>query len=244
MVEHTEFLEELLQILSEEDDTKSPEEIMAEVVSIVDDYKSELTLEEAEKEERDNLSMMGIESNPSSEENDEVDESNSRTIIKPINRAFLLDKAQKEYYKKLGISEDEAVDFSPSEKSKHRKKITELFNKMVIAEQEKPEEPSKYASGPFKKIPGNVSVTRKISELEEDTEEDEDEVTPAELKWKRQQTKELRANIKSLTVEIEELKRQNKIKKISPAIINRNNERIAELEDSLEEIEEQKSQYK
>lgn len=251
-VEHQEFLEELLQVLTEDSgEEKTPEEIMGEVVSIVDDYKSELELAESEQEERDKLTMMGIDPDEEveqPEENDSDSEEDDDAIInKPLNRAFLLTKAQKEYYKKRGLTAQDIDDFSPSEKIKHRKGVTALFNEMVVAEQEKPTSPSKYTNGPFKKIAGNVNVNRKPAEDEEDNSEslfDEDEVTPAEIRWKRSQTKDIRTKIKSVEVEIDELKRQNKIKKISPSIVNRNNERIAELEEELEELEEQRSQYK
>jgi hypothetical protein len=241
-IEHQEFLEELLQVLTdEESESKTPEEIMGEVVSIVDDYKSELDLEEAENEERDKLSMMGI--NPDVEDEESETPDTIVSIPKPINRAFLLTKAQKDYYRNLGLTDEDIDNFTPSEKVKHRKGVTDLFNSLVKAEQEKPEEPSRYAKGPFKKIAGSISVNRKIEE-DEDEESDDEEITPAQINWKKQQTKEIKAGIRAVTVEIDELKRQNKIKKISPLIINRNNERIAELEDELEALEEQQNQYK
>jgi len=243
-IEHVEFLEEILQILTEDADesSKKPEEIMAEIVAIIDDYKSELTQEETEQEERDKLSMMGIDPDADEETDENEVDASVTAVTKPINRAFLLTKAQKDYYKKLGLTDEEVEDLSPSEKMKHRKGITALFNKMVIAASEKSDTPSQYAKGPFKKT-GSVRRLAVSDDNDDEDSVDVTEVTPAELKWKRQQTKELKTNIKSLAVEIDELKRQNRIKKISPSIVNRNNERIAELEQQLEDIEEQKKLY-
>ena len=242
-IEHKEFLEELFQLLTDEDsEDKSPEEIMSEVVAIVDDYKSEIKLNKSEQDERNNLTMMGFKTE---DDNEEIDYSESveEPIVNPINRAFLLTKAQKDYNKKLGLTEEDIDNFSPSEKIKHRKGVTELFNQMIIEEKNKEKSPSKYAAGPFKKTPGSISVNRKIEE-DEDDDEIIEEATPAEKKWKLQQSKQLKADIKSVTVEIDELKRQNKIPKISPSIVNRNMERIADLEDELENLEQQRQQYK
>jgi hypothetical protein len=238
MVDHAEILVELIQILTDETEVKTPKEIMEEIVSIIDDYKSELTLEENEQQKRNDLTMMGVD--PDKEENNSSEELENVVAKKQINRAFLLTKAKKEYYKKHGLSEDDEEKFTNTEKMKHRKGITAIFNNMVIEEQNKEDVPSIYAKGPFKKVPGNVSVNRKISDEEL---EDDEEITPAQNKWKKSRLQELKRNIRNVKASIDELERQNKISKISASIVSRNDERIAELEDELADLEEQKQQY-
>jgi len=239
MVDHAEILAELIQILTDETEVKTPKELMEEIVSVIDDYKSELNLEENEQQQRNDFAMMGVD--PDKEENDDSNEELEKVVVKkPINRAFLLTKARKEYYRKYGLSEADEDEFTNTEKMKHRKGITAIFNKMVIEEQNKEDVPSIYAKGPFKKIPGNVNVSRKASDEEL---EDEEEITPAQNKWKKSRLQELKRNIRSVKASIDELERQNKISKISASIINRNDERIAELEDELADLEEQKQQY-
>lgn len=242
MIDHAEILAELIQILTDETEDKTPKEIMEEIVSVIDDYKSELDLEENEKEQRDNLIAAGVD--PDEEDSDEEDEDSvvNNPVTKQINRAFLLTKAKKEYYRKHGLSEEDEDEFTPTEKMKHRKGVTAVFNAMVIEEQNKKDTPSIYSNGPFKKIEGNVNVNRKVSE-EDLEDEDDEEITPAQNKWKKSRMQEIKRNIRSVKSDIDELKRQNNIKKISASIINRNSERIAELEDELADLEEQKQQY-
>ena len=72
----------------------------------------------------------------------------------------------------------------------------------------------------------------------------DDEITPAQIKWQNQQMREIKTNIKNVLAKIDELNRQNKIEKISAIIINRNNEKINELEQELENLKEQQSQLR
>lgn len=242
MIDHAEILAELIQILTDETEEKTPEEVLSEIVSIIDDYKSELSLEETEKQSRDNLAMMGVDPDAelANENGDDFAGSIRSYDIKPvshINRALLQSRAKKEYFRKHGLSEEDEESFTAAEKVKHRKGITDLFNKLISEEQEKPSASSRYASGPFTKRVGL------ISRKGEDDEVDNDEVTPAENKWRQGRLQEIKRRIRSVKADIDELSRQNKLEKISASIINRNNQRIDELEDELEELETQKRQY-
>src|ERR1700680_5116122 len=127
MIDHAEILVELIQLLTDETEVKTPKEVMEEIVSIIDDYKSELNLEENELQQRNDLVMMGVDPDKTDNENLSNEELENVVIKKQINRAFLLTKAKKEYYRKNGLSEDDEDKFTNTEKMKHRKGVTTIF---------------------------------------------------------------------------------------------------------------------
>jgi|GEM_PF-3634207 len=238
-IDHKLFLEDIMTVVAENesDDAAEPMDL---IVRIVDDYKSELLLEKTNKE-----SAEAMESLNSTVEDTDEDDSEYVAIKRPSNntgalsqRAFLLEKAKQEYYKKLGLTVDDEAGFSILEKNAHRQKINELFYKLMLNEEDKTNETG-VATTPFLAR----GMVRRAGNDDEEDEEDSEHLGAVEAKWKTQQKRRLSRKIGDIKGEITILKDQNAVPRISQSIVSRNEERIEELEDELEDLEQKLAQY-
>lgn len=232
VVNHKLFLEDIMTIIAEDEENDAAE-TMDLIVRLVDDYKSELLLEKTNKESEQAINSFDADI-------EEEEEDNSDFVVNkktPANsalsqRAFLLEKAKNEYYKKLGFTEEDEANFSILEKNAHRQKINELFYKLMLNEEDKT-----VGSTPF-------LTASKVRRAAVEDDEDESEASgAAETKWKSQQKRRLNRKIGDINGEITMLKEQNAVARISPSIVSRNDERIEELEDELEDLQNKLEQY-
>lgn len=228
-----EYLEDLMEFLTEGASALTPSEAMDEVCQLVDAYRKDYSAEKSsdfvESETRLNMSLI---------EADDDDTTSRAPIVavENFNRGFLLDKATTAYYKKYKLDEDVFDDLSPADKIRHRKGITLMYNELVLKESEKPVKNSIYTNPTFKTI-----INRKSDSdvFEEDALE-----RKAANKYFRGQIKDKRARLREVLAVIEAAEKQNKIESISGGILNMNLNRIEELEEEKEELEFEINTYK
>lgn len=227
-----EYLEDLMEFLTEGATGLTPLEAMDEVCQLVDAYRKDYSAEESsdfvESETRLNMSLV---------EADDDTASRAPTVaVDNFNRGFLLDKATTAYYKKYKLDADAFDDLSPADKIRHRKGITLMYNELIFRESEKPVKDSIYTKPTFKTV-----INRKSDNdvFEEDALE-----RKTANKYFRGQIKEKRARLREVLAVIEAAEKQNKIESISGGILNMNLNRIEELEEEKEELESEINAYK
>lgn len=227
-----EYLEDLMDFLTEGAQGLIASETMDEVCQLVDAYRKDYSAEESsdfiESETRLNLSLV---------EADDDNVSRAPTVaVDNFNRGFLLDKATTAYYKKYKLDTDVFDDLSPADKIKHRKGVTSMYNELILKESEKPAKDSIYTNPTFKAI-----VNRKS---DSDVFEEDEVERKAANKYFRGQIKNKRARLREVLAGIEAAEKQNKIESISGGILNMNLNRIEELEEEKEELESEINAYK
>jgi hypothetical protein len=218
-----EYIGNLMDLLVNEAEELSPSELMDEVFLLLNDYKEDLEIDEDTVTANEELY-------------DEMPEATRNMFV--VNRGFILDKATKLYYKNNDLDAEKFAELSPSEKTIHRTGITALFQKMLTEESEKPPKPTKLSSNLFKS-----KVVRKEG-TEEETVSTSNEELSIEREWYKEQIDELKKKMRFCKAEIQELERQNKIDKISYAIVTRNESAIEDLNREYEIINKDLEKYK
>ena len=214
------FIDNLKQLLLEDIGLL---EMPGQVVLLLDDYHNDLETESSELERQSSIQNLII---------DDTDDVEIIAYNPSINRGFILDKATTLYYKQNELDANVFASLSPTEKVGHRKKITELFNKLLSEANSKPNKLSERTQNLSKTVIKRINVDVDI-----------DSVTEAENAWYKEQIQDLKTKILICNAEITELERQNAIKQIGGMITARNIARLAELKNELEKLEVNLQQY-
>ena len=219
------FLEELINLLTDEEFSNlSPEELMEEVTILIGDYKVDSSSSEQ---------MVSTELSSLTEEDiKKADKSGvNQEIPSHINKDFILSKATQQYFNNIDLDEDTFNAMPVGQKLTHRAGINNIFNKLIQEELEKPipKSTSNKKSSPFKRIEG--------------VENSEEENKQVEKDYYEQRLNTLREDLKIVDRQIRDIKRQSKVDKISAFILERNSEELRTLEQQKFNTEKQIETY-
>lgn len=215
----SQFLEQLLDFLTEYSDKMTALETMDEVCAITSEYELSSEAKKVDEIEQERVALA--------EDDDELESSEASdlsiiAVQKNINKGFVLNKATAQYLRQHDMDEESFAILPPALKVKHRKAITALYNDLLRKEIERPTQDKNNLD--TYNLFGKVHRKKTSEDLN-----DLDAPTDVQRQWFNTQIEELETEIDSCKQEIEELERQNAMEQVSSSIVRRNKEAIREL---------------